>query len=195
MSRVDPSSQTLVINDSRKIQFNKDDVARVFGIPNQGLSVEKYAGKPQKETVSMVKDKYLGIEDNDSPPPSMKAAQEVIERDYGGSMSPSEENAFKAAFVVYVMSTLLSPGASTDYWNALADPLVIHTFDWSEYVIQRLMYAVLKLKYYLNSNKRVTSITGCTLFLQVLYLDSIDFVVWNMDHNILPRSGGASRKF
>ncbi|CAL4965203.1 unnamed protein product [Urochloa decumbens] len=178
MSRVDLPSQSLVINDSRKIQFNKDDVGRVFGIPSHGLSVDRHGGKAKRETVSAVRAKYC---------PSIKAAQEVIERDYGGSMSPSEENAYKVAFVVFVMSTLLSPGASTEYWNALVDPSVIHTYDWSEYVIQRLMYAVLKLKSDLNIYQKVTSITGCTLFLQVLYLDSIDLCVWNKDHNILPR--------
>ncbi|RCV24627.1 hypothetical protein SETIT_5G101000v2 [Setaria italica] len=185
MSRVDPLSQTLVINDSRKIQFSKEDVARVFRIPSHGLSVAEN-GMPGKETVSKITAEYLGVEAKDQP--SIKAAQAVIERDYGGSMSPSEENAFKAAFVVYVMSLLLSPGAkydhaSVDYWNTLRDPLVIHTFDWSEDVIQRLLYAVLKLKSDLKSNLKVPSITGCTLFLQGLYLDSI----WNMDHNKLPR--------
>ncbi|CAO2161046.1 unnamed protein product [Urochloa humidicola] len=185
MSRVDPSSQSLVINDSRKIPFNKDDVAHVFGIPSHGLSVNGHAAT-LKKVVSTIKAKYLGIEAKDSTS-SIKVAQEIIERDYGRSMSPTEENAFKVAFVVYVMSTLLSPGASKEYWDALADPSVIHTYDWSEYVIQRLMDAVLKLKSDLNSNKKVNTITGCTLFLQVMYLDSIDFGVWNKDHNILPR--------
>lgn len=170
MSRVDPCSQTIVINESRRIKYSKEDVSRVFGLPCNGRSVFQN-GMPRKEIVSKVTTGYLGIQAKGNR--SIKAAQEVIERDYGRPMSQDEENAFKAAFVIYVASTLLAPGAkydcpSVDYWNALADPSDIDKYDWADYVIRRLFDAVLKVKSDLKKgNVKAPSITGCSLFLQV----------------------------
>lgn len=39
MTRVDELSQTLLISDGIRINFDKDDVARVFGIPASGRSI------------------------------------------------------------------------------------------------------------------------------------------------------------
>lgn len=170
MTRVDPRSQSLVIDDSRRIRFSKEDVFRIFGIPCSGRSV--YCnGIPSKEVISKVMTYYLGTDVREQR--SIKAAQEVIERQYPQGMSLEEQNAFKAAFVIYVMSTLLSPGAkydyvSIDYWNTLAEPSDIGRFDWADYVIRRLFDAVVKIKSDINGSVKVPSITGCSLFLQVI---------------------------
>ncbi|RLN41001.1 hypothetical protein C2845_PM01G20440 [Panicum miliaceum] len=97
-------------------------------------------------------------------------------------MTRSQENAFIVAFVIYVMSTLLLPGAkhdyiSVDYWNAIVDPSCI---DWP-------FQGVVKVQPELASSKKVTNITGCSIFLQVLYLDSIDIGVLNIEQSSLPR--------
>ena len=86
-------------------------------------------------------------------------------------MTEVEQAAFKVAFVIYIMSTLLSPGSkydyvSVDYWSALVDPCSIGKFDWSEYVIRKLFQAVVKLKTELQVSNRVSNITGCSIFLQ-----------------------------
>ncbi|CAL4994767.1 unnamed protein product [Urochloa decumbens] len=47
--------------------------------------------------------------------------------------------------------------------------------------------AVVKVKMDLSSKRKVPNITGCSLFLQVLYLDSVDLGVLNVDHCLLPR--------
>ncbi|KAG2639135.1 hypothetical protein PVAP13_2NG633501 [Panicum virgatum] len=127
MSRVDPLSQTLVIEPSKQISFNKDDVERVLGIQSQGKSVLSL-GAPSKQLVNKVSDMYLQGRDKDRR--SVKVAQDVIERNYPEGMTEADINAFKVAFVIYVMSTLLSPGSkhdyiSIDYWNALSDPTAI----------------------------------------------------------------------
>jgi len=107
-------------------------------------------------------------------------------------MSQKDADAFRVAFVIYIMSTLLCPGSkhdyvSVDYWNALTEPSVIKDYDWSEYVLKRLMQAVVKVKTELASSNKVTNINGCSIFLQVLYLDSIDVGMLNLDHSAVPR--------
>ncbi|PUZ50896.1 hypothetical protein GQ55_6G110700 [Panicum hallii var. hallii] len=131
MNKVDPLTPAMVIGSTRKIVFDKEDVARVFGIPSQGLSVADN-GKPGNEVVASIKRAYLGIDPKDNH--SIKAAQDVIERNYDRSMTDEDETAFKVAFVIYVMDTLLSPGAKydyapVDYWNCLQEPSKIPAFD------------------------------------------------------------------
>ena len=87
-------------------------------------------------------------------------------------MSQKDADAFRVAFVIYIVSTLLCPGSkhgyvSVDYWNALTKPSVIKDYDWSEYVLKRLMQAVVKVKTELASSNKVTNINGCSIFLQV----------------------------
>jgi hypothetical protein len=142
----------------------------VFGIPCGGKKVCRVTVN-QIEVIGKVMDGYLGKVMKDHR--SIKAAQEVIEREHDGIMSIDEEKAFKAAFVIYVLSTLLAPGSkydqtSFDYWDALVDPDAIAMYDWSEYVLCRLIDGVSKVKADLMGNSKVVTITGCTLFLQVL---------------------------
>lgn len=167
MSKVDPLSQTIVINESCRIKFSKKDVHRIFGIPCSGCSVYQN-GTPSKEIISKVTSLYLGGDGKEHR--SIKAAQGVIERDYGLGMTAEQQDSFKVAFVIYVMSTRISPGAkydcpSVDYWNAIAVPSDIDKYDWADYVIRKLLDAVLKLKSDLKGNVKGPLITGCTLFL------------------------------
>ncbi|TVU43690.1 hypothetical protein EJB05_10178, partial [Eragrostis curvula] len=58
---------------------------------------------------------------------SIKVIQEILDRVYPGLMSKIEEDTFKVAFVVFVMSYLLAPCAKHDYataehWDTLIDP-------------------------------------------------------------------------
>jgi len=69
----------------------------------------------------------------------------------------------------------------------LSDPTAINSYDWSEYVIKKLFQAVVKVKTELNSSNKVTNINGCSIFLQVLYLDSIDVGFLNISHDTFPR--------
>lgn len=166
MSKVDPRSQTLVIDDSRRIRFTKEDVFRVFGIPCYGRSVF-CNGIPSKEVISKVMSCYLGTDVREHR--SIKAAQEVIQCDYGQTMSVEEQNSFKAAFVIYVMSTLLSPGAkydyaSIDYWNALVEPSDIGKYDWGDYVIRRLFDAVVKVKSDMNGTVKCPALPDALYF-------------------------------
>lgn len=187
MDRVDPLTSSLEIDDKRRIEFDKHDVGHVFGIPTSGISLGEM-GKPRVE--ASIKRKFLGIEAKDNR--SIKAAKDIIEKEFKRDTTPEEENAFKIAFVVYVMATLLCPGAkydyaSVEYWNAIQDPDKIRTFDWSQYVLQKLLDGVVKVKTKLMNKKKVPNITGCALFLEILYLDSLELGIWTSKHDEFPR--------
>lgn len=169
MSRVDPLSQTIVVNNCKRIKFNKTDVEKVFGIPCHGKVVSD-CNMPRKVIIPTVKKSYPGTDARENR--SIKAAQEVVEKQCSGTMTDTEQDAFKVAFVIYLMSTLLAPGSkydyvSLEYWGALVEPASIKDFDWCEYVLRKLLQAVVKLKNELQVGNKVSNITGCSVFLQV----------------------------
>lgn len=89
-------------------------------------------------------------------------------------MAISEEDIFKVAFVVFVASNLFSPTAkhdyaSIEYWPAIADPGRVHSYDWAEYVVVKLLDAVVKLKQDVSNNIKFSIVSGCSIFLQVGY--------------------------
>ncbi|CAL5005592.1 unnamed protein product [Urochloa decumbens] len=189
LCRVDVVARVLVLEQSRKIKLSKGDVAMVFGIPCGGLLVPS-EGRPSRQVVCKVLSEFLGISTKEVR--SIKVAQEVLTRSYGADMSEAQCRAFKAAFVIYVTSTVLAPGGKydymmVDYWSCIAEPSDIASYDWADYVLRRLFDAVVKLKKNLKVKGKVANITGCVLFLQVLYLDSLDLGAWTMPHSVMPR--------
>lgn len=176
MSRVDELSQSLHIVDGTRIHFTKDDIATVFGIPSTGWSI---LPKTAKHYSGNVTPQLAAADINVKQLCSIKAAQSIAARDHDGPMSLSEQDEFKAAFVVFVMSTLLAPcgkhdRVSDDYMHVIVQPGQINSYDWAEYVMRRLLEAVSKLKADLASNVKMPYIFGCSLFLQVARL-SIPF--------------------
>ncbi|TVU22288.1 hypothetical protein EJB05_31973 [Eragrostis curvula] len=189
MSKVDVESHTLVLSERRKISFNKEDVSLVFGVSCAGSEVVPRQTARWAAPTTCSSGIVGGLRKDLR---SVKAVQDVLERNYADGMTREEEDEFKVAFVVFVMSCILAPCskhdyASADYWRALADPSRIHEYNWASYVLQRLMDAVRKLKADIKKRVRSTNLTGCSLFLQVLYLDSMDMGAWNMSHEELPR--------
>lgn len=144
MSRVDELSQSLLIADGIRIHFTKDDVARVFGIPAAGRmifsrTVKHYSGN----VTSQLAAGHINVKQLRS----IKAAQAIVVRDHDGPMSLTDQDEFKAALVVFVMSTLLAPCAKhdrvcDDYMHIISQPGQINSYDWAEYVIRRLLEAV-----------------------------------------------------
>jgi hypothetical protein len=64
---------------------------------------------------------------------------------------------------------------AVDYWNALDVPSLIQTYDWANYIMHRLIDAVVKLKSDMKSANKILNITGCLLFLQVYSLSGFLF--------------------
>lgn len=123
---------------------------------------------------------------------SLKAAQAILEKEYNEPMTPEQVDAFKTAFVMFFMGHLFAPTTKHDYislnfWPALLDPNNIANFNWAEYVIEELFIASVKLKTDMKRRNSVANITGCTLFLQLFYLDSIDLGDISLPHDVLPR--------
>jgi len=90
------------------------------------------------------------------------------------------------------MGHLLVPSAkhdhgNFDFWGAFKDTELLYHLNWCRYVYAYLMEAAQKARHEMIAKGRVTYLSGCHLFLQVLFLDNVDLRALNKDHNILPR--------
>lgn len=169
MSRVDEVQQSLHIADGTRIHFSKDDIALVFGIPSTGRSIlPKTAKHYSGDVTTQLAAGHINVKQFRS----IKAAQAIVARDHVGPMSFTQQEEFKAAFVVFVMSTLFAPcgkhdQVSDDYLHVTMYPGQINSYDWAEYVMRRLLEAVSKLKADLATHVKTPYVYGCSLFLQV----------------------------
>lgn len=125
-------------------------------------------GMPEKETIYKISTNFLRMQPKDQR--SIKYAKDMIDKEYAEPMTASEIDSLKASFLVYIVSTLLAPGAkfdyvSVDYWNAIKEPTTIGEYDWSEYALEKVMDGVVKIKSDIDLGAKSLGITGCTLFL------------------------------
>jgi len=169
MSRVDALKKQMSVHEGISISLHKDDVNKVFGVPCSGLKVTGSV-LPNQKTIELISTEYLSVQLSSAR--RVKTVQQIIEKKYDSEMSQQEKVAFKTAFVIYIMSTLLAPGAKFDYvsvefWNALADPDRIGCYDWSEYILDKLLDSCMKVRADLNAGRKSPGLTGCAFFLQV----------------------------
>lgn len=170
MGMVDIKSSCLTLPDGTSLKFTSKDIGLVFGIPATGKNVSEAAqlDKMGKEKMKLQCWPLSGKDQH-----SIKAVEELVNTKYSGEMTPDQEDAFRVAFVVFVMSTLFVPGAKhdyvhVDYWGALSNPSSIHEFDWAAYVHKRLITSAGKYKTDVETASKAPNITGCYLFLQVM---------------------------
>jgi hypothetical protein len=175
MCRVDPITSTIVLDSTTRLVFNKTDINKVFGIPCDGKRVDDQFCT-NKETIPKILTVHLQSSSKNAR--SIKPSLQIISQKYDAPMTMEQRNAFKVAFIIYIMSTLFNPGArfdyvSYEYWNAIEDSSNIGNYNWCEYVMEKLLDAAFKLKSELKCNSKFANITGCVLFLQVLKINSL----------------------
>ncbi|XP_021307486.1 uncharacterized protein LOC8064518 isoform X1 [Sorghum bicolor] len=189
MGMVDIRKSCLTLLDGSSLKFSSKDIGLIFGIPASGKKISE-AGQLDKTEKERMKLQCWPLSGKDQQ--SIKAVEELVGTKYSSDMTPDQEDAFRVAFVVFVMSTLFVPGAKhdyvhVDYWGALSNPKKIHEFDWAAYVHKRLIASAAKYKADTETGSKAPNITGCYLFLQMFYLDNMDISNWSMDHVVRPR--------
>ncbi|XP_037456196.1 uncharacterized protein LOC119326672 [Triticum dicoccoides] len=164
------------------IPFYPHDVSKVFGVPSGGRPVPK---KDQGQVLVSDEAKAtvrgtLGLDEgDDSRLRILHAAKHVLKKKFRRGMAEKDGAAFKVAFVVFVVENLLAPrevdSVSLDYFMALRRPDEIQTYDWSEYVIRVILDSAREVQAALAQGQPVENLFGCILFLQIFYLDNLDF--------------------
>ncbi|KAF6993910.1 hypothetical protein CFC21_010726 [Triticum aestivum] len=177
------------------IPFYPHDVSIVFGVPSGGRPVPKkdqVQGLVSDEAKATVRG-ALGLDEgDDSRLRILHAAKHVLKKRFRRGMAEKDRAAFKVAFVVFVVENLLAPrevdSISLDYFMALRRPDEIQTYDWSEYVIRVILDSACQVQAAFAQGRPVENLFGCILFLQIFYLDNLDFGrEKNLLHDHTPR--------
>ncbi|TVU20224.1 hypothetical protein EJB05_36423 [Eragrostis curvula] len=96
------------------------------------------------------------------------------------------DDQFFRCFMVVALSTFLCPNSSTypspKYLKPLVDLSTIKQWDWSKFILERLLLAV--KKYVVDKRK---TLGGCIYFLAVFYLDHVKFGPNVTISNAIPR--------
>uniref|UniRef100_A0A0A9AN99 Aminotransferase-like plant mobile domain-containing protein n=1 Tax=Arundo donax TaxID=35708 RepID=A0A0A9AN99_ARUDO len=166
LSRLDPTTSEIVLDENRRILVYEKDVGTVFGIPAGELDVCR-ADITSKGVEFL---RYtLGLDRSSAR--SFKGLESVLQDQIDENSSRQEIDRFKIAFVIYVMVHLLAPSAkwdhgNIDFWGALKNADLIDRFNWCRYVYGHVLEDAQRVRECVSQNLPVTSISGCHLFLQ-----------------------------
>jgi len=191
LTKVDPEKHCIIVNDQCIADVIDFEVARIMGIPCGTREVCSLDSTDKKSKVEFVQ-QFIGSSDLEIN--SLTAAENNVKAEYDSPMSMTlkEKHNFKVSFVVWVMGHLLAPTKKHNvggdrFWGALLDPDEINQFNWCQYVIGELMTAARDVQNALKQKKPISTITGCSILLQILYFESINMGTLNRPGGISPR--------
>ncbi|KAK6131171.1 hypothetical protein DH2020_035091 [Rehmannia glutinosa] len=177
--RFNGKSWLLSIDDRKRFVITADHIYDVFILPRIDREVLVFKRSDSLDPIVEFK-KNVGI-DGTSSVGSLKSKLMGGFKEGGGD--------FKRMFVLYSLSTLLTPTANRNVdvscFKSLLDVDAIANFDWCSLVLERLGRAVD------NFNKKSsTHISGCILALQIIYLHRLKWqgVVEPFDLPLIQRS-------
>ncbi|KAM0872854.1 hypothetical protein ACQ4PT_038449 [Festuca glaucescens] len=195
LSRVSCDDVAIRMGDGSLLPFSDEDVYKVLHIPCTG----KELLVPSNDEISAIK-KIICLRFKVADYKSINRAllDDILSKKYGPNMSDDEKAAFKTAFLILVMTKFLAPQALLDnicprYFAALRDLDDIPNWNWARYVINDIISAARALGNKLSDETRCSYINGCVIFLQVFYLDNLDFGPLNIKHEHFPRIAAYGR--
>ncbi|KAK6163639.1 hypothetical protein DH2020_000503 [Rehmannia glutinosa] len=162
IKRFNGASRIFSVDDMRRFVITPDDICDVFLLPRNNKDVVFYKKGETLDEVIEFKNK-VGIDGSST----VGFLKQKLMKDYkeGG-------DDFKRLFVLYSLSTLLTPSANrtvdVSCFKSLIDVDGIRHFDWCSLVLDRLCRSVDKF-----NKKSKTHISGCLLALQIIYFHRI----------------------
>lgn len=170
LTKLDPETRSIVVNDQCITDVIDFEVARILGIPCGSRDVCSLDVGDKKSKLEFIHH-FVGTTEADNN--SLKVAENNVTAKYDLPMSEKDQHSFKVSFVVWVMGHLLAPTkkhnvGSDRFWGALLSPDEINQFNWADYVIEELMTAARDVQNTIKQKKPVNTITGCSIVLQVL---------------------------
>lgn len=170
---LDPLNEVVNIHGQQHV-ISAKDFARIMGIKDGGSDIE-CSGKSDEDLVNRFKLRLGGGGDAIT---IATLREIVIER-------KEADNLFVMGFILYAMATLLCPVGDEQVESALLFALIdtcyINSQNWATYAFQKLIMGVLMFK-----SGRAAALSGCMLFLQVFYFDSVNKMYGWVDTNARP---------
>jgi hypothetical protein len=174
MPKVDNMSRSVSVHVGRRLTFFQEDISKVLGTPCGGKDVWDASLDKSQDMRNKIQS-LIGMDDTNKSP--IKAAEKTLQALRGRELIGDEVNIFKISFVIFVVCMIVdsnNPGdqESVNFWPALTDPDLIHTFNWSNYLLDAMFSACAASKMALRKNVSYNPPAGTTLFLQVRFSSS-----------------------
>ncbi|KAL6903441.1 hypothetical protein ACP4OV_004254 [Aristida adscensionis] len=189
LSKVDVERKAIVVNGTEVMDMVDFDVDRVMGIPCGHLPVCGLGVDDSDSKGDFIRD-CIGAERGERN--SLLAAERNVMKNYATMNEKKQIDRFKISFVVWVMGKLLAPTKKSnfggdEFWGALKDADEVKKYNWSAYVLEELFIAARDVQNQLSQKKAVAVMTGCTILLQVMYLDSLSMGNLSAPRDVYPR--------
>lgn len=189
LTRLDVEKKCIIVNDQIVTDIIDFEVARILGIPCGRRQVCALDCGDKKSKIDFIQHS-IGSRKIDTN--GLVAAERNVTAAYFLPMSKEDVDNFKVSFVVWVMGHLLAPTkkhniGSDRFWGALMVPDDIKYFNWAAYVMEELFIAARDVQHTIKQKKPITTITGCSILLQILYFDSVRMGSLSRPRGILPR--------
>ncbi|KAL6591453.1 hypothetical protein ACP70R_049956 [Stipagrostis hirtigluma subsp. patula] len=188
MGKVDSFSNSIRLSGNTRLRIFPEDVSKVFGIPCGGRQVWDSSLDKSRSTHDRIR-RMVGCVDADEP--ASLAAYRTL-KNMKQLASREDEVAFKVAFIIYVVSILVDTKApeddeNTNYYPALAQIETVHLFNWSFYVLEEFTLACWQAISDSRNCRPTRPSLGAVLFLQIFYLDNMDYGNDRAPAGLLPR--------
>ncbi|KAL6623198.1 hypothetical protein ACP70R_033077 [Stipagrostis hirtigluma subsp. patula] len=186
LTRIDVDKRTLLLTEGVEIDLCAENVQKVFGIPCGSRPVDPMSPMDHDDFVELC----LGAKNGSAD--GLKEATDIVQQPICEDVRPGDEHTFKSAFIVFIMGHLFAPTAKynvgqTDFWGATTETGEIEDFNWGDYVVKHVIAAAKKVQAERKNGIPVSTVTGCPLLVQIMYLDCMDFGALNNDHSKVPR--------
>ncbi|TVU20812.1 hypothetical protein EJB05_30409, partial [Eragrostis curvula] len=171
------------------------DVHEVLGVPLGERPVGRGGDATEEEDAAAVR-RALGLGPGDAL--TLPVAEAVLGRrpSAPGPMTQAERDAFVVAFVLFAAGHFLAPPAAgrrdkvnQEVFHALANPSEVGLFNWAQYVLEELRRCAGRVREQVAAGFSKISLSGCLLFLQIFYLDRLDFEAASGRSALRPRRG------
>ncbi|KAL6641970.1 hypothetical protein ACP70R_020151 [Stipagrostis hirtigluma subsp. patula] len=189
MSKVDHRQRSIIVNKAVNLRIFPEDINKVFGLPCGGKVPWHFSLDKSAKNINAVKNK-IGIVGGSG---SCSAAAETFLRNCNKEMSKEEDESFKVAFIIFVMSILRDAKTPThweseNYLPALTNIDEVCSFDWSRCIYEDVFRMCTQAQSDTKKKLLPRPPAGCLLFLHIFYLDNMDYGDISPTMDVVPRA-------
>ncbi|CAN6198284.1 unnamed protein product [Urochloa humidicola] len=190
VKHLDVQQMRLCIPGRPKIALTDQSVERILGIRSAGIPLTD-GGRVLNKEVRTQLSKAFRTEDT-TVLPTVEDAKKVLVRRYKNRMTDAQRGTFAMAMAAYCCAHMLGPEdrsakVPNGVWHFISDPGLLRHCNWAAYVLSVIKRNALQIQSNLFLHPKSIRLGGCWLYLEILYLDTVDLGLYNVPLDVSPR--------
>ncbi|CAL4990775.1 unnamed protein product [Urochloa decumbens] len=194
--KIDVAGICVRLDKKNSIEMTADSFGRILGVRSKGTNFE--VGDKYKAPSLRRKLHYMFRTDDEKTLPTVADANKILLANYGEVMSSDEEEAFAVALAALVCAYMFgnmnrAAIIPNDIWGFISEWSNLLTCSWSGYILNRIVRSSARVQANMCAPQKEKkgpfsiNLGGCWLYLELLYLDYIDFAERNIPWSWVPR--------